>query len=726
MKVFMRLVLVFITLISGLFLTPVMGQTPGTAMVVYQEPRPVVVVEKVTAPSTKIDRTQMFKDVHEIIPGLLRSFGEYYGGLEVGRLNKFYDSSYRLSLPYSVKLNGQSYPQRFFYDGDKIPLSFENPTGDSDYIFILKDGEPARTAVTWASNANTPIKINLNIINNPKNKFSLLDVVQLMLHENFHYIGDKDQQRVDAQIAKFVRDLQPYYHEIQLPNGERLMILSWPVSHQGGERSQFHQLDTGFFALKETSQGVENWTEKFTDVILQDRLETFKGDRDWAYVSKDIFWQGHTVSFSEDGKNIIIRADIKREDHLIIKDYGPMGYRQDRTSKAQFGLSIELKPNSENNLNIHRLSLEKTYKQVGDLVPRLQILERDGKTIVIGADADTDFDQNKKPRLLVKVGQTEIEVPPEAATWPTKQLKFVLTVPDVSVKPQFEINSLVMNNYTQIFAETALSIPFQAEPIDNARVELGKLKILTPFGWRETSKDPIVEKGAGVIRFTVKSETDLSEVRMRIGINERRLSSQEVSFSDLNTAQLMNQVNQKGQLIQYPRADASYDIRTSFEDVVLNASEFKQKRRGNVVIVEVPVDHVLKERILSPQGKIEQRISRFLKFSAQLYRFIGDDTGERFIRNITFVNTRFAKSTVNTDVKYKIEKGNTEKRRVSPEDTSPSIFPRETVLPPSIKRSCKRVHMADRPQSLTPGKYKSNEEVIHSNISERMKRMGGR
>lgn len=86
--------------------------------------------------------------------------------------------------------------------------------------FILKEGEPPRTA-----KMNGDIWFNLNIINDPSSKFSLLDAYQILYHEFGHLILEsegKDQDAIDRIAAKMRKHLQSSVREIEVTPTVRL------------------------------------------------------------------------------------------------------------------------------------------------------------------------------------------------------------------------------------------------------------------------------------------------------------------------------------------------------------------------------------------------------------------------------------------------------------------------------------------------------------------------
>ena len=95
-------------------------------------------------------------------------------------------------------------------------LRFSNQQQD----FILKEGEPPRTA-----KMSGDIWFNLNIINAPGSKFSLLDAYQILYHEFGHLILEsegKDQDAIDRVAAKMRKHLQSSVREIDVTPTVRL------------------------------------------------------------------------------------------------------------------------------------------------------------------------------------------------------------------------------------------------------------------------------------------------------------------------------------------------------------------------------------------------------------------------------------------------------------------------------------------------------------------------
>jgi hypothetical protein len=96
--------------------------------------------------------------------------------------------------------------------------------------FILHSGEPERTA-----KMDGDIWFNLNVINNPKTSFGLLDAFQIMFHEFGHKIGEqKNQMLIDSVAAKIRAHLASYYKESNLSPDIKVSFLGVPyISYAG-------------------------------------------------------------------------------------------------------------------------------------------------------------------------------------------------------------------------------------------------------------------------------------------------------------------------------------------------------------------------------------------------------------------------------------------------------------------------------------------------------------
>jgi hypothetical protein len=90
--------------------------------------------------------------------------------------------------------------------------------------FVLNPGEPERTAKMAGD-----IWFNLNVINNPKVSFGLLDAFQIMFHEFGHKIGEqKNQKLIDSVAAKIRLHLASYHKETILGPDTKVSFLAVP------------------------------------------------------------------------------------------------------------------------------------------------------------------------------------------------------------------------------------------------------------------------------------------------------------------------------------------------------------------------------------------------------------------------------------------------------------------------------------------------------------------
>ncbi|MGE0632008.1 MAG: hypothetical protein AB7O96_06345 [Pseudobdellovibrionaceae bacterium] len=115
-------------------------------------------------------------------------------------------------------------------------IDFKLKFSDRSEDFVLSPGEPERTAKVL-----NDVWFNLNIINNPKNSFSFLDILQILVHEFGHKLEEKkDQAAIDRVAAKIRAYMSPYSREYELKKGltahtfilPYLMILNGPVDFQ--------------------------------------------------------------------------------------------------------------------------------------------------------------------------------------------------------------------------------------------------------------------------------------------------------------------------------------------------------------------------------------------------------------------------------------------------------------------------------------------------------------
>ncbi len=107
---------------------------------------------------------------------------------------------------------------------DSIGLKYDFSSNSQD--FILPDGKPERSAKTnseWA----TPIVFNRNILNNFKSQINLLDIIQILVHELGHKLGDKkNQTAIDQLSAKLKSFLKRFYSVDFNEKNEIIEVLS--------------------------------------------------------------------------------------------------------------------------------------------------------------------------------------------------------------------------------------------------------------------------------------------------------------------------------------------------------------------------------------------------------------------------------------------------------------------------------------------------------------------
>ncbi|MNJ94909.1 hypothetical protein D3C87_126130 [compost metagenome] len=159
-------------------------------------------------------------------------------------------------------------------DRTSMRVDFKLKFSDRVEDFILNPGEPQRTAKMAGD-----IWFNLNVINNPKVSFGLLDAFQILFHEFGHKIGEKKNQNlIDSVAAKIRLHLASYYKETVLNSKTKVSSLVVPyitfdrnpvdyqfepiviVDHQGQAASARFEVmltrrtATGFFVYNSGSQ----------------------------------------------------------------------------------------------------------------------------------------------------------------------------------------------------------------------------------------------------------------------------------------------------------------------------------------------------------------------------------------------------------------------------------------------------------------------------------------
>lgn len=130
-------------------------------------------------------------------------------------------------------LNEKIFHARLNFKGGQVYELFESFGLKYDFSsnsqdFILPDGKPERSAKTnsdWA----TPIVFNKNILNNINSQIGLLDILQILVHELGHKLGDKkNQTAIDQLSAKLKSFLMRFYSVDFNKKGEQIEVLSFP------------------------------------------------------------------------------------------------------------------------------------------------------------------------------------------------------------------------------------------------------------------------------------------------------------------------------------------------------------------------------------------------------------------------------------------------------------------------------------------------------------------
>lgn len=139
-----------------------------------------------------------------------------------------YETLTRLLLGHKVILGPLAVP------GDNQSsrhLDFKLRFSDRNEDFELKPGQPVR-----AAKVTEDVWFNLNVINNPKVNYSLLDTFQILFHEFGHKLGEvKNQEMVDRVAAKLHQHLRSYYREVMVQTGLKGVSFVMPyVMYDGG------------------------------------------------------------------------------------------------------------------------------------------------------------------------------------------------------------------------------------------------------------------------------------------------------------------------------------------------------------------------------------------------------------------------------------------------------------------------------------------------------------
>jgi hypothetical protein len=264
-----------------------------------------------------------------------------------------------------------------------------------------------------------------------------------------------------------------------------------------------------------------------------------------------------------------------------------------------------------------------------------------------------------------------------------------------SLTSDLSLTSVVDHENRRYFLDRSVNISKTTDAIELPPMRLKNLRVLTPEGWERPGGEEkvYVEQGQGLIRLTVQSKTPIQFVRLRTGF---------VS-NNFENSQLQSRVNLNPNI--YPRhSENPSHFETAYSEVQLSANQFRQRRRGNVLLLEIPVQHFLTPPKIEEGGEVRHRISRFFTQTFREKKVKGWDTGVREISQLEVVNESFQKAQIHGPTSYRIETTPLEQRAVSPKSTG--AF------------RCNKIH---QPQYLPKGEFHRGEKYKMDQIQKRVK-----
>lgn len=172
--------------------------------------------------------------------------------------------------------------------------------------FILNPGEEQRTAKMAGD-----IWFNLNIINNPKVKFGLLEAFQIMFHEFGHKIGEKKNQAlIDSVAAKLRLHLAGYYKEAQLSPTLKISSLVLPYLSYG-----LNPVDYQFEPIVIVDNQGQAAAAQFEIPRLRQGTGFLESPRSQAYMRTSM-----TPQFFWDGNELRIDWQITNRHNLVVAE----------------------------------------------------------------------------------------------------------------------------------------------------------------------------------------------------------------------------------------------------------------------------------------------------------------------------------------------------------------------------------------------------------------------
>lgn len=604
------------------------------------------------------NRETLFKKAYRLIPVILDHFGAKLGP---------YHSSNAYKLKNFMKESSWENGKWWKADYSRFPrgeIAYRDLTLwfiDTQGNFILKEEEPPRTAVTTGADRHAPIMINQKIINDKRNQFDLLSALQLMLHEAFHYIGPKNQVEIDATIAELITLLRPYYREIKLPNGEKLMIFSLPP---GGQTDMWAPLvDGGFAVLKEGAREIKDWTDPIgreltKETILSPRIigALFEGDAP-LIDSRRLLWMSESLSTGSHGQ-IFIRAHVSRTDRVLVDKE----LTENRISLSEIGYSfpsqkkendfvIELTKTPHGEYQIQSVQTEKSYplKESQNRTPEFKI-EREKDIIKISTTTDELVTENSH-RLRLQLENYDLELSPTEINSEQKTLLFQFSIPQGSDHKRLRIRSLVNNQTQETLPQQMIDIDLD-KINESPSLEIKEVLLQTPDGFIEAQEDikaPEVLMGDGLLKLKVQSDTE---------VNEIRLNTMSMTNSYEKTDYERHQPYIRGDFdeVLMPTDMMNPSREFSQNIMVLTKEQFQQRRDGPFIFIEIPLKHEYERSQTHHYATSRRKISVFYTMETELRYLAAYDTGYRRISEITVTNSNLKRARFKKPLPYIIKR----------------------------------------------------------------------
>ncbi len=664
-----------------------------------------------------VDRKVLFEVINQMIPTLVYQFVP--SSVERDKLLTVLAEQLG-SQGYYASDSRSPYPDwQHLYTGAEIIFA------ESHGRFQLNEGEPPRTAVVDGQEGprRNPIWINKKIIQDPKIEIDVLDVVQLLMHEHFHFIGPKNQMAVDALIAQAIRAMQPYYRKISLGLNQQLHFLSFPYRRPQqesgfGSRSYGANLmhwqalsESGFVGFHESALSFRDITAEVSESLLASwKLRGFRsGMQNYLQVGR--YLEASDFELREQGANgkwslnMTIRRTERFERRNQSYDYWQMEELGKSSSEVfQYTLGLE---RSQEGLLFNRFRLQKTY-QAGDLsiTPSFKQLQQVEGLKRISIQVPDEL-VTSQPKLLVESADFSFELEP--AHRQENVFDYEMSLRPEGLTQEVRANSIVAHENQRFYLDREVKL---AEPDakNNETLQLRGLRVLTPAGWEKLAdeKTPYVEPGSGVFRVFVQSTTPIKFVRLRKGI---------VTNSFVDSQLSRNGLRQENPY-SYPDSMSSPAVfQTQYEELLLNSDQFKQYQKGGFTILEIPVQHIIQASTVEQGADIKQRISRFFKQSYREKKIKGWDTGWRSISQLEVVNEAFQSAQLHPAGSYRVETTPLRKREIEPSEDSGSGGA-GGVGKSSIVVLCQKAY---RPQYLPLGKHRRGQEFQQYKIEQRIK-----